>query len=97
MLLSQGFRFSKTFTRPVLKRLVSIVNFVLHVSQIDEYAMKRVSGNSTLVFIAVTNLLLSFHGLRLICFSLAGPSHSLSSYRFILIVVLLQQLTIFFL
>ena len=45
----------------------------------------------------VTNLFLSFQIARLIRFSLAGSNSFLSGYRFISVVVLLQELTVFFL
>ena len=45
----------------------------------------------------ITNLFLSFQILGVICFSLADINSFLSNYRFIVSVVLLQELTIFFL
>ena len=60
-----------------------------------DYLTFKESNCSTLLLIAVTNLFLSFLGLRLVCFSLAGFNSFLSSYGFILIVVLLQELAVF--
>ena len=48
-----------------------------------------------LFFMVVTNLVLSFQSLRLICFSLAGFNSFLSRYRFTFIVLLLQELIAF--
>ena len=53
-------------------------------------------GCSTLLFIANTNLLLFFQGLRQIHFHFAGFNNVLSCYRFILVVVHLQELTVVF-
>ena len=47
-------------------------------------------GYSTLIYIVFTNLFLSFYGLRLINFALVRFYSFLSSYMFILLVVLLQ-------
>ena len=59
-------------------------------------ATKPVFGYSALFFIAVTNLLLSAQVfVRLIPFFLPGFNSFISSYRLILVVVLLQELTIF--
>ena len=57
---------------------------------------KRVFGYSTLLFIEVTNLFLSIDRLRSVHFSLAGFNRFLSSSRFILVAVLLQESTVFF-
>ena len=66
--------------------------FVLCTNRTDECAAKRTFGYSTFLFIAVTYVVLSFQGLRLIRFSLAGFNNFLTSYRFILVVVLLHKL-----
>ena len=61
----------------------------------DEGATKHIFGYPTLHFIAVTKLFLYFQGLRLIIFSLAGFYRFLSNS--ILVAVVLQELTDFFL
>ena len=66
-------------------------------NQTAECETKRVFGYVTLFSIAVVNLFLSFQDLRSIWFSLAGFNSFFSRYRFILVVILLQKLTIFFL
>ena len=53
-----------------------------------QYATKCMKVQKDLLFIAVTNFFLSFQGLRLIRFPLAGFNGFLSTYWFIFFVVL---------
>ena len=63
----------------------------------DEDATKHIFCYSKLPFLAITNLFLSFLGLRLIHVSHTGFNSFLSSYMFILAVVLSQEVTVFIL
>ena len=68
---------------------------VLHTNGIYECAAKRVLVIQHCSLLQLLTLFLSFKDFRLLRFSLAGFNSFLSSYRFILSVVLLQELTVF--
>ena len=78
------------FAHLALKRPVCIVNL-----QSARTALTRVRRNALLGYsVQCCSLLFSsFHDLGLICFSLAGINSFLSSYRFIVVVLHLQELT----
>ena len=59
--------------------------------------MKRIFGYSTLFFIAAANLFLFFEELRLSRLSLAFFNSFLFRYRFDLLILLLNELTVLFL